>query len=382
MIEDNTDTDTEVQEQEAKEDDGLTPGAITRQAPPSLMDQIAAQEVAQKEASKKEEGAESDEGAEGSQEQDDSEQTDNDEGTGTHDKEKDAEGTDKDDEGAQSESMKRRLGQQRDKARKDSKNSAQRASYWEQRALGKQFTPEEAAAAGQSFEVWPPPTVETQKIEPTTAAKTDDTKEDDTDKEPNQEEYDDHDAYIDARGAWSARREFRRMQKEQGERAKKQEQDTKNREAAGVWSDRLDAARRRHPDMDEILHTADPGPMERSPVIMQVMAESEVGADLLYMLAKDADEMRRIASLSVKDQVIAVDALEKKVLAEIQGGEGTTQEIKKKEGKPPGPVSGAPKPPLKTGSTSGAGGPAKLSDAAIRERLAKGNIDYPRTPRG
>ena len=373
MSEENT--DTEAKDQESKQDDGLTPGAITRQGAPSIMDQVAAQEAAQKEGKAKKGDGADDSREEGSK-QDDSGQTDGDEGTGTDSKEKDTEGTDKDDEGAQSQSVQRRLGEQRDKARKDGKNSDQRASYWEKRAKGEQFTPAESAAAGQAFETWPPLVEATQKAEGNAASKMDDSEED-PDPVPNQDDFKDHDAYIDQRSAWSARKEFQRLEKEQGEKAEKQKRDASNREAAVVWSDRLDAARGRHPDLDEVLLTADPGPMERSPVMMQVMAESEVGADLLYILANDADELRRIASLPVKDQVIEIASLEKKVLAEIKGGESKAKEGEKK---PSRPVSSAPKIPPKIGSTSSAGGSTRMSDEEIRERLI--GIDHPRTPRG
>lgn len=364
----------------SKEVEQVNPRIINRTAPPPLWKQVEDQEAeaAAKQKADAESGDDPEGGEEGGSKQDAVAESEGVEGDDTNDAEKDAEGADKGDEDTQSDSVKRRLGQQRDKARKDGKNSEMRASYWEKRAKGGQFTSEEAAAAGQAFEVWPPPTEHPPKYEEVVTQKPAETSED-TDPAPNREDFDDHDEYVDTRGAWAARQEFQRLQKAQGEQEKQRDTDTRNREAATIYSKKLDDARERHSDLDEVFNAVDAGPLMKSPGMSQAIAESEVSADLIYVLAKDPEELHRIASLPFKSQVIAIDSLEKKVLAEIASGEVKPPAVTKEEQKASSSISGAPRPPPKPGSTSSAGGPTKTNDDMLRKKLFDAGIDRPRT---
>jgi len=356
---------------EEQEAENNNPRVINRQAPPPLWKQVEDQENAQVE--EREEGAEKD-----SPSRDDKGRFAADD-SAENPEEKPAD-EDAEDEESKSDPVKERLGKQRDKARKDAKIAEQRAAYWEKRSTGMQFTAEEAAAAGQAFEVWPtvseskPAAGDGKPREQAQASQ-------ETDPAPSRDEFDDYDAYVDARGAWSARKEFQRLQQEQQERAKKLEREEKNRTAAAAWMKKVEDAKARHPDLEDVLRAADARPLEAAPGMAQAVAESDVAADILYHLATNTEELHRIVSLPFKSQIVEVDRLEQQVLAEIGGGEGEPPpQPAQKAPKPTVPVSKAPPPPPSPGATSRAGGSSKLDDHELRRRLAAKGIDRPRTP--
>src|SRR6185436_1228163 len=88
-------------------------------------------------------------------------------------------------------------------------------------------------------------------------------------------------------------------EKTRAEAEAKRAHDIAEREAFETWAKREKAAKKAHDDYEEVLDSvkfnpADPG----VPAARQAMLESELGAEILYHLAKQPAELKRIAALS------------------------------------------------------------------------------------
>jgi hypothetical protein len=150
------------------------------------------------------------------------------------------------------------LTRQRYQADRDAERARQEAEYWRRQAESKQPPPQETAKG---------------------------------DAAPRFEDFDSYDDYTKALARFAAQQEFSELKaKEEGQR--NQERQAKVREA---FDKKAEEARRKYDDYDVVAmgnHVA------YSPATLQLVVESEVGAELAYYLGKNPDVAKELAHLS------------------------------------------------------------------------------------
>lgn len=149
---------------------------------------------------------------------------------------------------------------------------------------------------------------------------------------------------------WRAEEKIRSLKEQEQQQAAKAKEEEKAAETRKTWATRLEAAHDAHPDLDELLEEDLPA----TPAMMQTIVESEHGGELLYRLAKDPAECRRIAQLTPMAAAKALLRIE----IDIEASKSQTPEPQTKV------TTAAPAPlqPLKGGG-SAIKDPSKLSDA-------------------
>jgi hypothetical protein len=121
---------------------------------------------------------------------------------------------------------------------------------------------------------------------------------------PDPQKFETYDAYIEALTEWkSDQREARREQEKQKAVAQRAEQETLT-----AHNSRVETAREKHADYDEVLATV--GKLQISRALHEAIVSSEHGPEVAYRLAKDPDEAKRIAALPPLRQVAEFGRLE------------------------------------------------------------------------
>ena len=145
---------------------------------------------------------------------------------------------------------------------------------------------------------------------------------------PNRDDFDNPEDYQEALIDYKTEVKLAEKEKKrEEERVRKESEETQTRLIQG-WQEKLDDARDRIDNFDEVLDTCE---VQFPPPMVQSMMESDIGADLAFYLANHQDKARTIAKLSPTRQIIEMGKLETAVQAEID--------------KPkPKPVSKAPPP--------------------------------------
>lgn len=161
--------------------------------------------------------------------------------------------------------------------------------------------------------------------------------------------------YVEDLADWKAKETIRALREEEQQNASKAKEKEAAEEAQKTWANRLEAAHEAHPDLDELLEADLPA----TPAMMQAIVESEVGGELLYRLAKDPAECRRISQLSPLAAARALGRIEVAIEAETKAKEGErpSEPTPKRTSSAPAPLQ-----PLK-GTGSATKDPTKLSDA-------------------
>lgn len=152
-----------------------------------------------------------------------------------------------------------------DKLNARARAAQQETEYWKQQAL-------KGAGSNQ----------ETPKVE---------TKAEPSEGKPVADKFDTHAEYVEALADWKTDQKLK-------ERDQKQEQSRLQTEQAGLLkshNDRIKSFADKTDDFGEMMGNLDD---VRSPVMQQIIVESEHGPALLYELAKDPEEALRISKLS------------------------------------------------------------------------------------
>ncbi len=179
---------------------------------------------------------------------------------------------------------------------------------------------------------------------------------------PEQKDFDTYDGYIEALADW--RYETRKAEDEA--KAAQQARQNAERAAAEVHVQRVNAAKERYPDYDEVMAGVQSLPITRE--IHDGIVKSEKGPDIAYHLAKNPDEVRRIAALTPDRQLVEMGKLE----AKFETAATPANEKPNKADKKP-----LPKPPANVGGSAGAKEP-DLNDPSISmgtfKRLAQAQL--------
>lgn len=127
------------------------------------------------------------------------------------------------------------------------------------------------------------------------------------DAEPKREDFDDYEAFLEARAEYRAdRRATERVEaklKEYEERESKRHAETAAAEAARAWETKLSDTRGRIADFDDVVNSAD---VSVSPLVREVVLTSDNGPEILYALGKNRAEAMRIMKLPVAQQGVAL----------------------------------------------------------------------------
>ena len=115
---------------------------------------------------------------------------------------------------------------------------------------------------------------------------------------PTSDQFDTHEAFIEALTDWKVE-----------EKLKTKSVESEKAKSLTGWEAKKEAAREKYEDFDEALESAN-----ASPVVLQVMLESDAGAEIAYYLATHPKELREINSMGTRAATHALDALEDKLV--------------------------------------------------------------------
>lgn len=104
-------------------------------------------------------------------------------------------------------------------------------------------------------------------------------------------------AYADEKAAHTARKQVKEMLAEQQGAVQKQEQERQLTEIRESYNVRLEKARGKYADFEEVAQTPD---VQVSMPMAHVIMTSEQGPDIQYYLGKNPEEAQRIASFTLK----------------------------------------------------------------------------------
>jgi hypothetical protein len=170
---------------------------------------------------------------------------------------------------------------------------------------------------------------------------------------PRPEDFDTYEAYTEALTDW-------KLEQRERERAR---QDAERR-VFESWMERIDAARKAHPDFDEVVDSDTPV----SAAMQQAILESDQGAEIAYWLGKHPEEAERISKLP---PIAAI--------REIGRIEALLSSKKEPSPKPKATITRAPKPvtPVSGGKASLTGDiydPALAEDYTAWERARRAEL--------
>lgn len=130
--------------------------------------------------------------------------------------------------------------------------------------------------------------------------------------EPKREDFADWDEWDKARIRHAARQEFRRVQQEESQRSAEQVRIREAQLVQAEWESRLEDARERFDDLDEMIDEVGPKLNDELAATIKV---SEVGPELVRYLGQHPSELERLAQLVGVKAVRELTRLEAKVQA-------------------------------------------------------------------
>lgn len=159
---------------------------------------------------------------------------------------------------------------------------------------------------------------------------------------PDRTKYEDATKYEDDLLAWSQEEALRRFREEQA----KADTERQQREINAALMSHKEAAKAQFADFDEVIESADRTqviPEAIKPMLSAIAVESEYGVKVLYHLAKNPDEAKRIFQMKPAAALMALGRIEQQFISPAKP-DTTTQP----------PVSKAP-PPIASLNAGGSG---------------------------
>jgi hypothetical protein len=124
---------------------------------------------------------------------------------------------------------------------------------------------------------------------------------------PKAENFATYEEYTEALTEWTV--DQREAKRTQAEAKRAQDAEVKTRQEQ--WLAKVADAKERYPDWKQVVETDEDRPM--TGVMQQTIFEMESGADVVYYLAQNPDELKRIAKLSPTQQAAALGKIEDKL---------------------------------------------------------------------
>lgn len=156
--------------------------------------------------------------------------------------------------------------------------------------------------------------------------------------EPNRDEFDDYEQYLDKRAEWRAEQLYTRKEAEQAARRADEQRQSREYEADARWNESQASAREKYNDFDSVVY----GDVSISQTMANAIRDADDGAEVAYYLAKNVSEADRISQLSDLAQIKAIGAIEER--------------LKERPTRPPPPK------PVSRGRTSQTTAPTTLRD--------------------
>jgi len=128
---------------------------------------------------------------------------------------------------------------------------------------------------------------------------------------PESKDFDTYEEYIDKLSDWK----LDQKERARAEEYQKRQQQEQQRTAAESWQKREETLREKHDDYDEALESLKIPNTAALADIREFLGESENGPELLYHLAKNPDEAKRIVELSPRRAIAELGKLEATISA-------------------------------------------------------------------
>lgn len=128
---------------------------------------------------------------------------------------------------------------------------------------------------------------------------------------PKEADFDDFMAYEDAKADYRIRKALAEQRLSDREATTSRTQHAARQEAVEAFQDRMDEARERIPDFDDVIAKAKG--RDVAPHLTDLIVESEKGGLLAYYLAKNPAELQRLNGMSERQAAKAVGALEQRL---------------------------------------------------------------------
>lgn len=129
---------------------------------------------------------------------------------------------------------------------------------------------------------------------------------------PKQEDFQDYTAYLDARAEWVADQKVAQALQKEREGYRKQQSEQRQRQAAQTYESKLDEARAKYEDFDDVAFAED---VHITNQMATAIMESDMGPEIQYHLGTNPAEAQRIARLSPVRQLTEIGKLEAKLSA-------------------------------------------------------------------
>lgn len=141
---------------------------------------------------------------------------------------------------------------------------------------------------------------------------------------PKQGDFEDFDAFEEAKDKWIEDRAIARAQVEsvrkdvaRRETARATEANRVEQQRRSAWSQTLAAAKARHADYDAAMEAANQAGLEVSNAIGAAVYDSPIGAELSYFLATNTDETKRLNGLTPSRALAELGKIEARLEAEL-----------------------------------------------------------------
>jgi len=112
---------------------------------------------------------------------------------------------------------------------------------------------------------------------------------------PTIEQFDNFDAYVEAKSAYIARKQIESTLTEREKRQAAEREATERTKTVESWNKRVEKATAEMPDFEEVISSSE---VPMTEPMQQAIMESDVGPKLAYYLANNPDEARDIARMS------------------------------------------------------------------------------------
>jgi hypothetical protein len=132
------------------------------------------------------------------------------------------------------------------------------------------------------------------------------------DPEPKESDYENYSDYVKAIGEHAARRAYRAEKQAEQEKAAKEARMTEEQRQNARQQELIEAGESKYDDFEDVVK-ADRNEYSRAAYL--AMLESDIGAEMLYHLASNPEEGKRIAGLPAFKQAAEIGKLEDKLLA-------------------------------------------------------------------
>lgn len=129
----------------------------------------------------------------------------------------------------------------------------------------------------------------------------------DTSKKPKADDFEKHEDFVEALADWKAEEKWKEREAKQRESEVKAEVQKRQ----DSHQKRLDEFKKSHSDFDDVIEEANDIPV--SMTIRDAILSSENGPELMYALAKDPEELKRIAALPPLEATRALGRFESKI---------------------------------------------------------------------